>query len=110
MKDLAGKLKLLQFTFQKTSDIVRNIVAIERKCEALLKITGMIEEIKLKILDEKLKRNDDQEAITEWNKNIEQVEVVDAEVEKLQKHFNEMKANKASKAKGEADRMQLNLQ
>ena len=44
-KDLTGKLKLLKFTFEKTSNIA-NIVAIERQCEALVKITGMTEEIK----------------------------------------------------------------
>ena len=50
-KDLAGKLKLLKCTFNKTSDIVgkANIVAIEIHREALIKITADIEEIKLKI-------------------------------------------------------------
>ena len=48
----------------------------------------MIEEIKLNVLDEKFERNDDQEAMTKWSKNVEQqVEVVDAEVEKLQKQM-----------------------
>ena len=39
-KDLTGKLKLLKFTFEKTSEIVSkaNIVAIERQREALIKI------------------------------------------------------------------------
>ena len=57
-KDLAGKLKLLKFTFNKTSDIVgrANIVTIERHCEALIKITADIEEIKLKILEAKFER------------------------------------------------------
>ena len=64
-KDLTGKLKLLKFTFEKTSDIVSktNIAAIERQCEALVKITGMIEEIKLKILEGKFERNDDPELL-----------------------------------------------
>ena len=96
-KDLTGKLKLLQ----KTSDIVSeaNILATEL-CKPLIEITGMIEEIKLKIFHEKFERNDDQEAITEWSKNVkQQVEVVDAEVEKLQKHLDEIKANEASKVK-----------
>ena len=50
-KDLNGKLKLLKFTFDKTSDIVSkaNIVAIERQREALVKITASIDEIKLQI-------------------------------------------------------------
>lgn len=44
-RDLARKLKLLMFTLEKPSDIVSkaNVVAI----------TGMIEEIKLKILEMK---------------------------------------------------------
>jgi hypothetical protein len=48
-KDLTGKLKLLKFTFEKTSEIVSkaNIVAIERQREALIKITANIEEVKL---------------------------------------------------------------
>jgi hypothetical protein len=39
-KDLTGKLKLLKFTFENTSEIVSkaNIVAIERQREALIKI------------------------------------------------------------------------
>ena len=39
-KDLTGKLKLLKFTFENTSEIVSkaNIVAIEREREALIKI------------------------------------------------------------------------
>ena len=101
-KDLAGKLKVLKFTFNKTSDIVgkANIVAIERQREALIKITADIEEIRLKILEAKFEREDDQETITNWSKNVEQqVENVDVEVEKLPKHLNEMKTNEASKAK-----------
>ena len=107
-KGLTGKLKLLKFTFEKTSDIVSkaNIVAIERQREALIKITANIEEVKLQILEGKFERGDNDETITNWSKNIEeQVEKVDAEVEKLQKYLDEMKANEASKAK-EAERAQ----
>jgi hypothetical protein len=105
-KDLSGKLKLLKFTFEKTSEIVSkaNIVAIERQREALIKITANIEEVKLQILEGKFERGDNDETITNWSKNVEeQVERVDAEVEKLQKYLDEMKANEASKAK-EAER------
>ena len=107
-KDLTGKLKLLKFTFEKTSEIVSkaNIVAIERQREALIKITANIEEVKLQILEGKFERGDNDETITNWSKNVEeQVEKVDAEVEKLQKYLDEMKANEASKAK-EAERAQ----
>ena len=107
-KDLTGKLKLLKFTFEKTSEIVSkaNIVAIERQREALIKITANIEEVKLQILEGKFERGDSDETVTNWSKNVEeQVENVDAEVEKLQKYLDEMKANEASKAK-EAERAQ----
>ncbi|CAB3977193.1 Hypothetical predicted protein [Paramuricea clavata] len=107
-KHLTGKLKLLKFTFEKTSEIVSkaNIVAIERQRVALLKITANIEEVKLRILEGKFERGDNDETITNWSKNVEeQVENVDAEVEKLQKYLDEMKANQASKAK-EAERAQ----
>ena len=83
-----------------------NIVAIERQREALIKITANIEEVKLQILEGKFERGDNDETITNWSKNVEeQVEKVDAEVEKLQKYLDEMKANEASKAK-EAERAQ----
>ena len=83
-KDLTGKLKLLKFTFDKTSDIVSkaNIVAIERQREALVKITASIDEIKLQILEKKFERGDNEETITDWSKSIEkEVEEVDGEVE-----------------------------
>ena len=83
-----------------------NIVAIERQREALIKITANIEEVKLQILEGKFERGNNDETITNWSKNVEeQVEKVDAEVEKLQKYLDEMKANEASKAK-EAERAQ----
>ena len=83
-----------------------NIVAIERQREALIKITANIEEVKLQILEGKFERGDNDETITNWSNNVEeQVEKVDAEVEKLQKYLDEMKANEASKAK-EAERAQ----
>ena len=83
-----------------------NIVAIERQREALIKITANIEEVKLQILEGKFERGDSDETVTNWSKNVEeQVENVDAEVEKLQKYSDEMKANEASKAK-EAERAQ----
>ena len=83
-----------------------NIVAIERQREALIKITANIEEVKLQILEGKFERGDNDETITNWSKNVEeQVEKVDAEVEKLQKYLDEMKANETSKAK-EAERAQ----
>ena len=66
----------------------------------------MIEEIKLKILEEKFEQNDGQKRLQNGAKmSNQQVEVVDAKVEKLQKHLNEMKANEASKAK-DAERAQ----
>ncbi len=107
-KDLTGKLKLLKFTFDKTSDIVSkaNIVAIERQREALVKITASIDEIKLQILEKKFERGDNEETITDWSKSIEnEVEEVDGEVEKLQRYLDTRKAEDASKTK-ETERVQ----
>ena len=107
-KDLTGKLKLLKFTFDKTSDIVSkaNIVAIERQREALVKITASIDEIKLQILEKKFERGDNEETITDWSKSIEnEVEEVDGEVEKLQRYLDTRNAEEASKTK-ETERVQ----
>ena len=68
-KELAGKMKLLKLTKERTADLVEkgNVVAIERQREALISITGSIETEKLEHIEMKFERGD----VTAWSKEIE---------------------------------------
>ena len=86
-KDLAGKVKLLNFPKKKTSDILkkRDAVAIERQREALVSITASIDTIKRELVGTRFERGDNEETVTSWSKEVEnQVDEVDVEIEHLQ--------------------------
>lgn len=70
-KELAGKMKLLKLTKERTADLVEkgNVVAIERQREALISITGSIETEKLEHIEMKFERGD--VTVTAWSKEIE---------------------------------------
>ena len=56
-KELAGKMKLLKLTKERTADLVEkgNVVAIERQREALISITGSIETEKLEHIETEIR-------------------------------------------------------
>ena len=68
-KKLAGKVKLLKFTKERTANLVwkGNAVAIERQREALISIIGSIETKKLELIEIKFERGDDEQTVTAWS-------------------------------------------